>query len=181
MNLHLDDKLALVTASTVGIGKAIATTFAREGATVIVSGRTAASVDAAIADIRARVPGAKLERLVADNGTAEVAGVWRWRVPTPTGEQHYALRLQQRFQEVSGTISSDDGEIPITNARLTGDQLRFAAATGVQGRQVKIFFNGSISGNIIQGRAEVQGGTSAGQYDWTAHRDADGVPAVYYR
>lgn len=36
MNLHLDDKLALVTASTGGIGKEIATSLAREGATVIV-------------------------------------------------------------------------------------------------------------------------------------------------
>ena len=71
MNLHLDDKLALVTASTGGIGKEIATALAREGATVIVNGRTVANVDAAIADIRARVPGAKLEKLAADNGTAE--------------------------------------------------------------------------------------------------------------
>jgi 3-oxoacyl-[acyl-carrier protein] reductase len=70
MNLHLDDKLALVTASTGGIGKEIATALAREGATVIVNGRAVAGVDAAIANIRARVPGAKLEKLAADNGTA---------------------------------------------------------------------------------------------------------------
>src|SRR2546430_16952537 len=71
MNPHLDDKLALVPASTGGIGKEIATALAREGATVIVNGRTFANVDAAIADTRARVPGAKLEKLAADNGTAE--------------------------------------------------------------------------------------------------------------
>jgi SAM-dependent methyltransferase len=112
---------------------------------------------------------------------AEVAGVWRWRVPTPTGEQHYTLRLQQRFQEVSGTISSDDGERPITNARLTGDQLQFSAASEVQGRQAKLSFNGRISGNTLQGRVEVQGGTSAGQYDWTAHRDAGGATATHHR
>lgn len=70
MDLHLDDKVALVTASTGGIGKAIATSLAAEGATVIVNGRTAASVDAAIDDICSRVPGATLERLVTDNGTA---------------------------------------------------------------------------------------------------------------
>jgi 3-oxoacyl-[acyl-carrier protein] reductase len=71
MNLDLDHKLALVTASTGGIGKEIAASLAREGATVIVNGRGAAGVEATIADIRARVPGAKLEKLVADNGTAE--------------------------------------------------------------------------------------------------------------
>ena len=70
MDLELKEKLALVTASTGGIGKEIAESLAREGATVIVNGRTAASVEAATADIRHRVPGANLERLAADNGTA---------------------------------------------------------------------------------------------------------------
>jgi len=49
MNLQLDNKLALVTASTGGIGREIARTLAREGATVIVNGRSASSVEAAIA------------------------------------------------------------------------------------------------------------------------------------
>jgi 3-oxoacyl-[acyl-carrier protein] reductase len=69
MDLQLDEKLALVTASTGGIGKEIAESLAREGAIVIVNGRTTASVDAAIADIRKSVPDAKLESLAADNGT----------------------------------------------------------------------------------------------------------------
>ena len=73
MDLQLDSKLALVTASTGGIGKEIAISLAREGATVIVNGRTGDSVAAAVADIRKRVPGAKLKSLVADNGTAEGA------------------------------------------------------------------------------------------------------------
>lgn len=52
MNLELENKLALVTASSGGIGKEIAESLAREGATVVINGRTAASVDAALADIR---------------------------------------------------------------------------------------------------------------------------------
>ena len=71
MNLQLDHALALVAASTGGIGKEIATTLAREGVTVIINGRTPASVEAAIADIRASVPSAKLEKLAADNGAVE--------------------------------------------------------------------------------------------------------------
>jgi 3-oxoacyl-[acyl-carrier protein] reductase len=71
MELQLDNKTALVTASTGGIGKEIASSLAREGARVIINGRTAASVEAAAAEIRAKIPGAKLESLAADNGTAE--------------------------------------------------------------------------------------------------------------
>jgi len=58
MDLQLDKKTALVTGSTAGIGNAIATSLAREGATVIVNGRTAAAVDAAVAAIKADARGA---------------------------------------------------------------------------------------------------------------------------
>ena len=71
MNLHLDGKLALVTASSGGIGFAIATALAREGARVIINGRSEERVSQAIDRLRREVPEAKLESLVADNGTAE--------------------------------------------------------------------------------------------------------------
>ncbi|CAG4901261.1 SDR family NAD(P)-dependent oxidoreductase [Paraburkholderia saeva] len=58
MDLHLKDKLALVTGSTKGIGFAIATGLAREGARVIVNGRSQQSVDEALAKLRAQVPDA---------------------------------------------------------------------------------------------------------------------------
>ncbi|PTX99891.1 3-oxoacyl-ACP reductase [Verrucomicrobia bacterium LW23] len=70
MNLQLEDKVALVTASSGGIGQDIATSLAAEGATVIINGRSAATVDKAIAEIAAAVPGAKLRPLATDNGTA---------------------------------------------------------------------------------------------------------------
>jgi NAD(P)-dependent dehydrogenase (short-subunit alcohol dehydrogenase family) len=48
MNLDLKGKTALVTGSTAGIGLAIATALAREGALVIVNGRTQERVDHAV-------------------------------------------------------------------------------------------------------------------------------------
>jgi NAD(P)-dependent dehydrogenase (short-subunit alcohol dehydrogenase family) len=53
MDLQLNDKLALVTGSTAGIGSAIATTLARDGARVIVNGRAQGSVDKAVAEMKA--------------------------------------------------------------------------------------------------------------------------------
>jgi NAD(P)-dependent dehydrogenase (short-subunit alcohol dehydrogenase family) len=70
MNLQLTDSLALVSASTKGIGFAIARTLAAEGARVIVNGRTAASVDEAVARIRHDVPAAKLEKFPGDLSNA---------------------------------------------------------------------------------------------------------------
>lgn len=57
MDLKLSGKIALVSGSTAGIGNAIATSLAREGATVIVSGRTPAAVAAAVAAMRAGASG----------------------------------------------------------------------------------------------------------------------------
>jgi 3-oxoacyl-[acyl-carrier protein] reductase len=71
MNLKLEDKLALVTASSGGIGLNIASSLAAEGTRVIINGRTEAAVASAAQKILAAVPDAKLERLAADNGTAE--------------------------------------------------------------------------------------------------------------
>lgn len=71
MNLHLDDKLALVTGSSAGIGFAIARTLAGEGARVIVNGRTPARVDEAIAAIRKDVPDARLEAFAGDLSKVE--------------------------------------------------------------------------------------------------------------
>jgi len=71
MNLELDGKLALVTGSTAGIGYAIAEALAREGARVIVNGRTTKRVEQAIKQILSAVPQAQLETLAADLGNAE--------------------------------------------------------------------------------------------------------------
>lgn len=71
MDLQLNDKQALVTGSTAGIGFAIAVALAREGARVIINGRNQATVDAAVDRLRASVAGAKVEGLAADVGTAQ--------------------------------------------------------------------------------------------------------------
>ena len=53
MDLGLKGKLALVTGSTAGIGYATCESLAREGARVIVNGRTQETVDAAVAKLKA--------------------------------------------------------------------------------------------------------------------------------
>jgi NAD(P)-dependent dehydrogenase (short-subunit alcohol dehydrogenase family) len=71
MNLELDGKRALVTGSTAGIGYAIAEALAREGADVIVNGRTEPRVEQAITSIRTSHPQANVEGLAADLGSGD--------------------------------------------------------------------------------------------------------------
>lgn len=69
MELSLQNKVALVTASSGGIGLEIARSLAAEGAEVIVNGRSEASVRAGIENILQTHPQAKLVPLATDNGT----------------------------------------------------------------------------------------------------------------
>ena len=81
MNLHLENKLALVSGSTAGIGFAIAKALAAEGARVIVNGRTEARVKEAIASIGTDIPSAKLEALAVDLSKADKAAQATRRYP----------------------------------------------------------------------------------------------------
>ena len=71
MDLHLEGKRALVTGSTAGIGFAAALGLAREGAEVIVNGRSESRADASAQRIRESVPGAKVRPVAADLSSAE--------------------------------------------------------------------------------------------------------------
>jgi NAD(P)-dependent dehydrogenase (short-subunit alcohol dehydrogenase family) len=74
MDLKIKDKLAFVSGSTKGIGHAIAAGLAREGAQVVVNGRTQQSVDQAIGALRAKVPGANVQGFAGDvSDPAQVA------------------------------------------------------------------------------------------------------------
>ena len=70
MNLELTDKTALVSGSTKGIGFAIASQLAAEGARVMVNGRSDSSVNSALEQIRKAVPEAKVEGFAGDLATA---------------------------------------------------------------------------------------------------------------
>jgi NAD(P)-dependent dehydrogenase (short-subunit alcohol dehydrogenase family) len=70
MDLGLRGKTAVVSGSTAGIGLAIATTLAAEGAKVVINGRTEARVAAALDQIRQRVANAELRGVAADLGTS---------------------------------------------------------------------------------------------------------------
>lgn len=92
-------------------------------------------------------PGARIVSHMFDMGdwrpdaTARVGGsrLHLWRVPariegewrlTEPGERPARLRLHQHFQDVGGTLIRDGVARPLTDTRLDGDRLRFAAGDG---------------------------------------------------
>src|SRR5438067_5588081 len=82
MNLQLAGKSALVTGSTAGIGFAIARTLAREGASVVITGRTQNRVNAAVKTIQQEMGDAQVRGIAADLATAQGSTKCIEAVPT---------------------------------------------------------------------------------------------------
>jgi len=81
MDLGLKGKIAVVSGSTAGIGLAVATTLAREGARIVINGRTAKRVQAAEEAVRAQLRGAEVQGVAADLGTAAGVEAFLKQVP----------------------------------------------------------------------------------------------------
>ena len=81
MNLKLTDKTALISGSTKGIGFAIATGLVREGARVIVNGRSEKSVAEATEQIRQIMPDARIEAFAGDLATVMATETLLQRFP----------------------------------------------------------------------------------------------------
>src|SRR6266545_1058975 len=81
MNLKLTDKTALVSGSTKGIGFAIATGLAHEGARVIVNGRSEKSVAEAKGQIEQAVPDARIGGFAGDLSKAAATEMLLQRFP----------------------------------------------------------------------------------------------------
>lgn len=80
MDTKLTNKIAFVSGSTAGIGYAIASALASEGAEVIVNGRSQASVDSAVANIKTTT-GKDAHGFVGDLSTASAAEELTKRFP----------------------------------------------------------------------------------------------------
>ena len=81
MQIDLSGKTAIVTGSTRGIGFAIVKGLAQAGATVVINGRSAPSVDKAVSLLQQYVPDATLRGVVADVGSVDGCAVLKAAEP----------------------------------------------------------------------------------------------------
>jgi NAD(P)-dependent dehydrogenase (short-subunit alcohol dehydrogenase family) len=70
MDLQLEEKKAFISGSTQGIGYAIAAALAAEGASVVLNGRDAPRLDAAVERLRSEQPNARISGIAADFSNA---------------------------------------------------------------------------------------------------------------
>jgi SAM-dependent methyltransferase len=101
---------------------------------------------------------------------ANLDGAWQLSLSLPTGPQRYLLRIQQQYQEVRGTMSTEGEAAVMSQATLSGEDLQFTVTTRIEGEDAVMSFAGRASHDAMGGSVEVQGGAMTGRYDWSARR-----------
>jgi hypothetical protein len=103
---------------------------------------------------------------------ARVAGVWRWELTVSGKPLAYELKLEQKYQVVTGSASVGGRAARLQDARLRGDEIRFVFTAEVNGSPVKHEFTGKIAGDAVTGSARLSGARLQGQHEWNAQRIA---------
>ena len=93
---------------------------------------------------------------------ADVTGKWVAQVPGrggQTAEQTYMFKVQGTT--LTGTVSAAQGENPISDGKIDGDNISFSLKLSFGGNDVVQTFKGTVSGNEIKfersgGRGPIQ-------------------------
>ncbi len=161
MDLKLKDKTAFVSGSTAGIGFAIVSRLAREGAEVWLNGRTQERVVEAVAEIKKTAADVKVRGIAADLGTAAgCAEVVRQLPKLDVLVNNVGIFEPKPFEE----ITDDEWEKFFAVNVLSGVRLSRAYLPGMKERNWgRIIFISSESGLQIPAEMIHYGTTKTAQ------------------
>jgi hypothetical protein len=101
---------------------------------------------------------------------ARVAGVWQWELPVRGKTVTYEVRLEQKYQTVTGSAWAGGRTATLRDVRLRGSEFQFSFTIEIEGAPVKHEYSGKIEGNAITGAAMLSGARVQSQLEWSARR-----------
>ena len=103
---------------------------------------------------------------------ARVAGAWHWELQVARKPFPYQLRLEQKYQVISGSASVGGRAVRLQDVRLRGAEIRFRFTTELDGSLVSHVFTGRVAGDAIHGSVQLSGARVQGRHEWNARRVA---------
>jgi hypothetical protein len=101
---------------------------------------------------------------------AKAAGAWHWQAPVAGKPQSYEIRLDQKYQVITGSVWIGGRTATLQGASVHGAEIRFHFTVEVNGSPVKHEYIGKIEGEAINGTAAISGPRVQAQAEWKASR-----------
>lgn len=96
--------------------------------------------------------------MAAISFAADITGKWTAMVPGRNGEQETTFMFKQEGEKLTGTMNRPQGELSITDGKVSGDTVTFSVETQ-RGKQT---YSGTVSGGEIKFKRE--GGQQAREF-----------------
>ena len=89
---------------------------------------------------------------------ADVTGTWKAQVPGREGQtREMTMVFKVSGDALTGTISSPGGEVPISDGKVSGDNISFTVVMSFGGNEVKMLYKGTVSGDTIKFTSQREG------------------------
>src|SRR5262249_8620847 len=86
---------------------------------------------------------------------ADVTGKWTAQVPGRNGNMRdVTFNLKSSGDSLTGTMSARNGDVPISDGKVSGDSISFTVTLEFGGNTVKQMFNGKVAGSEIHFKRE---------------------------
>ena len=102
---------------------------------------------------------------------ANVSGTWEWTMSPGDEELQYKLNLNQKFQQVTGYLTSRGTTNQINNMTLEGNRIQFTLEDNTRSQYVNYIFDGLVDGNSIEGTLLLKTSANSRESRWSAKRD----------
>jgi hypothetical protein len=90
---------------------------------------------------------------------ADVNGKWTAQVPGRQGNtQETTFTLKVEGDKLTGSVTGRQGETPITDGKVSGDEISFTVTRQRQGNTIKQIFKGKVAGDEIKFTRTTEGG-----------------------
>jgi hypothetical protein len=101
---------------------------------------------------------------------ASVDGKWVAQVPGRGGQtSEQTFTFKSDGAKLTGTVSTPQGEVPIADGVIKGDEISFTQAFEMQGNSIKLLYKGKVSGDEIKFTRTREGSDQPGR-EFTAKR-----------
>jgi hypothetical protein len=101
---------------------------------------------------------------------AGVDGKWTAQVPGRGGQtRETTFTFKAEGEKLTGTVSGMQGDNPISDGKISGDEISFTVKVSFNGNDVILLYKGKVSGDEIKMTRTRQGGDQPGQ-EFTAKR-----------